>query len=531
MTITSVSFVLFFVVLSMCYFCFHKKAQWPILLLFSYIFYFFVGEQLPIYIMATTAVTYFATVFMCRIKKNTDLVISANGDISKEEKKELRKKTDKKRKIVLVTALFINIGLLSVFKYTGILLEGIANVSGSFGIKIGPENFDLILPLGVSFYTFQSVGYMIDVYRKKVEAEKNFFKVALFVSYFPQIIQGPIGRFDALAPQLFAQHKFSFVEFKKGVMLILWGMLKKLVIADNLSPLTHEMTVNYSSYEGMQILIGITLFGIQLYADFSGYMDIVSGFSDVLGIKIAENFKRPYLSKNVTEFWRRWHMSLCFWFRDYVFYSIFMSKRMMNLAKKLRTKGYKTAAKNIPTYIAMIVVWFLTGLWHNLNGPQIFWGLANGLIMICAIQFKPGYEKVARMLHIRNESNFWDFIKIIRTYFIMTLLNFFSEFPTLTDIVDCVKCLFTRIIPSTISLSYLLPKTVDIGIVGIIMTFGACMLLLMNSIYEEKHGSVIEKICSKNWLLQLITYIGLFFTIILFGGLTENSGGFMYAQF
>lgn len=531
MTITSTSFAFFFMVLCICYFCLPKKAQWPVLLVFSYIFYFFASEQLPIYMMVTTAVTYFATVFMSRIKKNADLAVSANGDISREEKKELRKKADKKRKFVLVIALCINIGLLSVFKYSGILLNGITNFTEFFGVKIGPQNFNLILPLGVSFYTFQSVGYMIDVYRKKVEAERNFFKTALFVSYFPQIIQGPIGRFDVLAPQLFAQHKFSFVAFKKGVMLILWGMLKKLVIADNLSPLTHEMTVNYSSHEGLQILIGITLFGIQLYADFSGYMDIVSGFSDVLGIKIAENFKRPYLSKNVTEFWRRWHMSLCFWFRDYIFYSIFMSKRMMNLAKKLRAKGYKTAAKNIPTYIAMIVVWFLTGLWHNLNGPQIFWGLANGLIMICAIQFKPGYEKIARELHIKNESKIWNFIKIIRTYFIMTLLNFFSEFSTLADIVDCVKCLFVKLIPSTISLSYLLPKTVDIGIVGLIMTFGACMLLLVNSIYEEKHGSVIEKICSKNWILQLITYVVLFFTVIMFGGLAENSGGFMYAQF
>ena len=531
MTITSFSFFFFFIILFICYFCFPKKAQWPILLIFSYVFYYLAGKQLPVYIFITTVVTYFAVNLIHRIKKKTDSFISSKPDIPNEEKKTLRQNSDKKRRAVLVLALCLNIGLLAVFKYTGTIFDGICNMAGSFGVDIGSKSINLLLPLGISFYTFQSVGYMVDVYRKKVEPEKNFLKTALFVSYFPQIIQGPIARFENLAPQLFATHEFSFDALKKGVMLILWGFLKKLVIADNLAALTHEITVNYTSYESLQILIGITLFGIQLYADFSGYMDIVGSFSGILGIELAENFKRPYLSKNVTEFWRRWHMSLCFWFRDYVFYSIFMSKKMMNLAKKLRAKGYKTAAKNIPTFIAMIVIWFLTGLWHNLNGPQIFWGLANGLIMICAVQFKPVYEKVGAALKIKDESKIWGFVKIIRTYFVMTLLNFFSEFPSMRAVFGCFKGLFTSIIPSGISLSYLLPKTVDIGIGGIFVTFSACIVLLMHSLYEEKNGSVIEKICTKHWTMQLSVYVVLLFAIILFGGLTESAGGFMYAQF
>lgn len=518
-TITSFSFILFFAVLLVCYFLLPKKMQWLILLIFSYAFYYLVGGSLPVYILVTTVVTYLATNLIFKLKKDVDKTIADNKEMSKDEKKELRFVSDKKRKAILITAICINIGMLAVFKYT-------KTFAGFFGTTV-----NLLLPLGISFYTFQSIGYMVDVYRKKVDAEKNLFKTALFLSYFPQMIQGPIGRFGDLAPQLFEQHSFSFERLKKGVMLILWGFVKKLVIANNLSPLTHEITVNYQSYEGPQILIGMMLFGIQLYADFSGYMDIVSGFSSVLGIELAENFKRPYLSKNVTEFWRRWHMSLCFWFRDYVFYSIFMSKKMMNLAKKLRAKDRKTAAKNVPTYIAMIVVWFLTGLWHNLNGPQIFWGLANGLIMIAAVGLKANYEKACERLHISAESKFWNLIRILRTYFIMTLLNFFSEFQSLGSIGSCTGRFFTTLIPTGLSLSYLLPKTVDIGIVGIVMTFVACIALLAHSLYEEKHGSLIEKICTRNWLLQLFVFIVLLFTTLLFGGLSETGGGFMYAQF
>lgn len=518
-TITSFSFILFFVILLGCYFLLPKKMQWPILLIFSYAFYYLVSGSLPVYILVTTVVTYLATNLVFKLKKEVDKTIADNSELSKEEKKSLRLASDKKRKAVLIIAIFINLSMLAVFKYT-------KTFAGFFGATV-----NLLLPLGISFYTFQSIGYMVDVYRKKVDAEKNIFKTALFLSYFPQIIQGPIGRFGDLSPQLFEQHSFSFVRLKKGIMLILWGFVKKLVIANNLSPLTHEITVNYQSYEGLQILIGMMLFGVQLYADFSGYMDIVGGFSSILGIEIAENFKRPYLSKNVTEFWRRWHMSLCFWFRDYVFYSIFMSKKMMNLAKRLRAKDHKTAAKNVPTYIAMIVVWLLTGLWHNLNGPQIFWGLANGLIMIAAVGLKANYEKVCERLHIRTESKFWNFIRILRTYTIMTLLNFFSEFPSLGSIMKCTGRFFATIIPSGLSVSYLLPKTVDIGIIGIIMTFAACVILLAHSLYEEKHGSVIERICTKNWLLQLSVCMVLLFTILLFGGLSESSGDFMYAQF
>lgn len=532
MTVVSFSFLVFFALLMLLYFVFPHKIQWFVLLIFSYVFYYSVSGRLPIYIFITTVITYLAANFINKIKKDTDKKISENESITKDEKKVLRSSSDKKRKAVLIIAICLNIGLLAIFKYVNPFLQAFSKFSADFGVAVSATKINLILPLGISFYTFQSIGYLVDVYRKKTAPEKNFFKTALFVSYFSQIIEGPIGRFDKLAPQLFAQHKFSFERFKKSVFLVLWGFFKKLVIADNLAPMITDVKLNYNAYDGFQVLLTMFLFGIQLYADFSGYMDIVTGFSSILGIEIEKNFNRPYFSKTVTEFWRKWHISLCSWFRDYLFYPIFMSKKMMNLAKRLRTKGHKTAAKNIPTYIAMIVVWFLTGLWHAANWPQVLWGLCNGLIMISALQFKPAYDKINKKLHIKTNSFPWTVFRIIRTYLLMTLLNFISEFATLRDALNCIARMFSGIIPSSVSVSYFFPKIIDSGIFVVAFTLLACLLLFAHSLYEEKHGSVIKKVCSKNFVIQLTVFIVILFYIVLFSDASNNAaGGFMYAQF
>ncbi len=532
MTFLSFSFILLFALLALLYFVLPKKCQWILLLIFSYAFYFFASEKLPVYMLITTAVTYFAAIGIQRIKDKTDNRIKSTEDITKEEKKALRSAGDKKRKTVLIIAVCINIGILSVFKYTDFVFSNISSILISFGVPVNHAGFNLLLPLGISFYTFQSTGYIIDVYRKQVTAEKNFFKAALFVSYFPQIIEGPIGRFNALAPQLFAEHKFSFDRTKKAVFLIVWGFFKKLVIADNLAPMVNEISENYSAYSGITIFLGMLFYGIQLYTDFSGYMDIAMGFSNILGIELAPNFKRPYFSQNLAEFWRRWHISLCSWFRDYLFYPMFMSKRSMNIAKKLRAKGYKTAAKNVPTFIAMAIVWFLTGLWHGACWTEIVWGFSNGLIMIFSQQFKDTYETINNKLRIKTDSSLWKVFRIIRTYLLVTLLNFICEFNTLSDSVKSFSLMITAPLPQSLSLSEFLPKIIETGIFGIAATLAACVVLFLHSLYEERNGSIIEALFKKNWLVQFIVFCLFFFYIVLFGANTNNlTAGFMYAQF
>lgn len=225
-------------------------------------------------------------------------------------------------------------------------------------------------------------------------------------------------------------------------------------------------------------------------------------------------------------------MSLCSWFRDYLFYPMFMSGPFMRLAKKLRAKGYKTAATNVPTFIAMAIVWFLTGLWHGACWTEIIWGFSNGLIMIFSLQFKNVYTAVNQKLHIDTEAWKWKVFQIVRTYLLVTLLNFICEFNTLRDSVTSFSLIIRDPIPATWSASSLFPRLIDAGVIPFVAVFAACSLFFFHSLYEEKRGSVVEAICAKHWIIQTGVFVFVLFYIILFGQASNDmTGGFMYAQF
>lgn len=523
MTYISFSFLLLFAVTAAVYFVFPSKYQYIVLLAASYVFYFFANGGLPVYMAATTLIIFAGTNLMSGIDEKTKAYIKNTEDITREQKKAAKASAKSRKKVILTLMIIINLCLLSVFKYSKAFL-------GSFGIDF---SFNLVFPLGISFYTFQSLGYSIDVFRGKVSAEKNVLKTALFVSYFPQIVEGPIGRFDRLAPQLFSEHRFSFEKCQKGFILILIGFVKKLVIADNLYVLVEGLISEYGKYDGFQIFVGIMLYGVQLYADFSGCMDIAMGFSRILGIQLDYNFKQPYFSQSVAEFWRRWHISLCLWFRDYLFYSLSMSKLMKNFGKKLKGK-YPKAAVNLPIYISTMVVWSLTGLWHVASWPYVLWGVFNGIIMVFSLQFEGTYNTVKSKLHINDKSKIWQLFRIIRTYLIMTVLNFMCEFSTMGSFIDCVKRVCVNPLPHGFSPSYILPMLIDKGLPAILLIFVSCALLLVYDIGEEACGTgeVINKMCGRSWLIRGAVMLILSLLIIM---MTHNSadfsGGFMYAQF
>ncbi|MCQ2484101.1 MAG: hypothetical protein MJ168_02060 [Clostridia bacterium] len=534
MTYISFSFVIFFFILAIIYFILPEKIRWTALLVFSYAFYYLACNKLPIYMLVTTVLTFVFTTLMQKVFDNSKAYLKEHsGELSKDEKKALKKKAKSKSKAIMIIAVVLNLLILCVFKYTDFLVGNAGSLLTKLGFGIQPRTFNLILPLGISFYTFQSLGYIIDVFRQKYRSETNFFKVALFVSYFPQIIEGPIGRFDHLAPQLFKGNKFSFSRTKENLFLILVGFAKKVVIADNLAPMITAVVGDYSNYQGFQIILTCMLYGIQLYADFSGCMDIAMGFSNILGIQLSYNFKRPYFSTSVAEFWRRWHISLCSWFRDYLFYPISFSSACKKISKKLKDKNRITLSMNMPKYIAMIVVWSLTGLWHAACWTEVLWGLINGVVMISSEQFKDTYDKINHKLHIKESSFVWKLFRILRTYVFMTFLNFMCEFDKLSDFIKCTVIALKNPLPTSFSPSYLFPEIVINGISCVIVVFIACILLLIHSIYDENHNeSLIKKITAKSWIMQVIVLFLLFYTCALFGGAASDmTGGFMYAQF
>ncbi|MHB8130714.1 MAG: MBOAT family O-acyltransferase, partial [Mobilitalea sp.] len=334
MLFTSYRFILFIIGLFVIYYVIPKRYQWMLLLAASYVFYSFAGFKYLIYILATTLSTYF-------ISRRLGHIQAIQAAYSKEKREELTREERKAYKALmksrqrkwLVLCLVINFGILAVIKYADFTIANINSVLDLFHAEKELSLLGFVLPLGISFYTFQTMGYLIDVYREKYSYEKNVFKLALFISFFPQLIQGPISRFDDLKETLFSEHSYQSKNISFGLQRILWGFFKKLVIADRLLIAVNTIVRNPEEFQGVYVLLGMFFYAITLYADFTGGIDIAIGIAEVRGIRVKENFERPYFSKSIAEYWRRWHISLGTWFKEYMFYPISISKSMMNFSK------------------------------------------------------------------------------------------------------------------------------------------------------------------------------------------------------
>ena len=295
------------------------------------------------------------------------------------------------------------------------------------------------MPLGISFYTFQSVAYIIDLYRNKFEADQNILKFALFVSFFPQIMQGPISRYDQLAGQLYEGHKFSYRNLSFGAQLILWGFMKKLIVADRVGIVVSEIFDNYTEYQGFYIVVGLLLYTIQIYADFSGGIDIARGVAQALGIDMAHNFQRPYFSDSISEFWRRWHITLGNWCRDYIFYPISLSKTFGKMGKNLRKVFGDRLGKLFPVLVAQLATFLTIGLWHGAEFKYIAYGLYNGIIVISGLVLEPYLVKLAKLLRINTETFSWKLFQILRTFFLIVLGRIFPRAESFSVAIEMLK--------------------------------------------------------------------------------------------
>ena len=350
----SLNFLAFVSVTILLYFLFPlKKQKWVVLLVSSYTFYLLAGYKYAYFIVFTTITTYLTALWLDRISKNSKVKIKQNkAQWSREEKKKYKSSIKIKKRLVMALVLVVNFGILGFLKYYNFFSGSLNDVLGVFGVSFSAPTLNLVLPLGISFYTFQSMGYIVDVYREKVAAEKNPAKLALFVSFFPQIIQGPISFYDQLAHQLYEPHNFDFTRFKHGMELILWGFFKKLVIADRAVIAIQAFQKGNTDFGGTTITFIILLYALQLYADFSGGIDISRGIAQILGIDMVDNFKRPYFAKSINDYWRRWHITLGAWLKNYLFYPIAMSNVFINASKKM--KNTKFGATKAGAHLSLI---------------------------------------------------------------------------------------------------------------------------------------------------------------------------------
>lgn len=508
MSLISMQFILFVLISVVGYYLIPKKYQWVWLLLFSYVYYASAGTKILFFLMYTTLVTY----LIGRL-------------LERENQSDAEKSIKKKRKRrVLILALILDFGMLAVLKYTNF---AIANVNAIWGSHLTFQT--LILPLGISFYTFQSVGYLIDIYWMKFKAEKNILKFALFVSFFPQILQGPISRFDQLACQFYQEHNFSLKRIEHGLQLILWGYFKKIVIADRAAVLVNEVFLHYEKYTGVTVIVAVLFYSIQLYGDFSGGMDVVIGVAELFDIKLTPNFKRPYFAISITDFWHRWHITLGTWMKDYVFYPISLSKWMGRFGKWSKKICGKKTGRVLPICAANIIVFLIVGIWHGAAWKFIIYGLYNGGIIAVSSLLAPAYKKGIQICHINVKSKTWHCVQIARTFTMVNISWFFDMALNLSAAFLMMKSVFVNFTLKTItdgSLLMLGLKKVDFAILG-----AGCLVWFFISFLQENKIQIRESVGKKVLIVRYALYILLLFAIPIFGQISLQGGGFIYAQF
>ncbi len=425
MAFASATFLIFAAITLGVYYVVPKRIQWWILLAASYVFYLFSGVQYLFFLLFTTLISYLiARIMQHRIEREDAFVEEQRSTMDKASRKAYRAKEKKKRFSVLFIGLVLTLGVLAVLKYTGFVLGGVR----SLWVSLGNEPFrvpSLLLPLGLSFYTFQTVGYLIDVYRKKAKAEKNLAKYALFVSFFPQMIQGPISRFADLETQLTLPHNFDSVGFGAGLARVTWGFFKKVVVADTAMIAVRTLVGESGAveYRGVYVFLLILLYSAQIYGDFTGGIDITIGLAEMMGIKLAENFDRPFSSRSTKEYWRRWHITMGSWFTDYVFYPLSVSNSMQRFSKWSRARLGDAVGKRLPVYFATIVTWFLTGLWHGAGLNFIVWGLLNCLVILVSQELQPLYNRFYKVFPKLEGNRLWHVFQAARTFLLMGLIR------------------------------------------------------------------------------------------------------------
>ena len=530
MLFTSYGFIGFLIIVFTIYYLLKGDWQWLFLLLASYIFYFLADPRYLIFIAVTTVTTFFAA------KKISDKKEAFEGwfkehkkEYEKEERKALKAKEHSIEKKIFLACLLFNIGILAVTKYTNFTIANINSILNTFGRADGISFVDLIIPMGISFYTFQSMGYLIDVFNGKFKAQDNLFKFALFVSFFPQLVQGPISRYADLSETLYAEHRFNWQQVSFGLERILWGFFKKLVIADRILVAVQAIIADPDTYNGFYAFAGAMFYALELYADFTGGIDITIGVAETMGIKVTENFIRPYFSKNIKEYWNRWHITMGTWFTDYIFYPISASQFMMKLSKKSRARLGNNLGKRVPVYLSSFIVWLTTGIWHGASWNFIVWGLGNFVVIMISQELEPLYRKFHSRFHVDGTS-YWRLFQVIRTVLIMSSLRMFDCYRDVPLTFKMFGSIFTES-----SLAQLTPAAfTGMGITGFdyLVVFVGMLILIAVSLIQRS-GSVRVKIANCAAPVRFIIWYGLFMATLIFGayGIGYSASQFIYNQF
>ena len=530
MAFFTLPFLVFISAVFILYFLAPKKLQWVVLLAASYLYIWLNSEKLLLVHMVTVFVTYGIGHWIYAVNQSGKERIQSGTELTPAEKKSLKAAVKKKAKRILLLGVFLDLGVLLYLKYFNFFASNANILLSRLGVRM--PTIRILLPIGISFYTLQALAYMIDIYRGKVVPDKNPGHFMLFMSFFPQIVQGPIARYNQLAHQLTEPHVLDYKRFTFGVQMIMWGFFKKLVIAERIAIPTDYIFSHWKSYTGGMAFIGAVFYGLQVYADFSGGMDIARGVSQILGIELELNFRQPYFSTSIEEFWRRWHITLGGWMRDYIFYPLSLSKLFTNLSKRARKVFGDFIGKRLPSFLAMFIVYFLVGFWHGAEWKYIGYGVWNGVFIVSGILLAEKYEQAKQKLGIRNESVSWKLFQILRTFIICSYGRFFSRAPGFLAAVRMMRATFVH----WKDLSFMTDGSLlNIGLdtANWVVLIVALIILFAVDFLHERNIEIREGISRQHIIFRWAIFYAAFFAILIFGiwGPQYDSAKFIYEQF
>ena len=491
MLFNSTEFMIFFPITLIFYWIFPKKYRYICLFIASYTFYMFWNPKYALLMGTSTVVTFLSGVLIEKLKY---------------------------KRTVVAFSFIINLAILIFFKYFDFLLQNINIVLSALNIQLINKPFDVILPVGISFYTFQALSYTIDVYRGEIKSEKNIIKYALFVSFFPQLVAGPIERSNNLLIQIENLEKvkrFDYDRITEGLTLMLFGYFQKMVIADRAAILVDTVFNGYYEYNSMALILAAIFFAIQIYCDFGSYSLIAIGTAKVMGINLMENFNTPYFARSVKEFWGRWHISLSTWFRDYLYIPL-GGNRCSNIRKSFN----------------ILVTFLVSGLWHGANFTFIAWGAIHGIFHIIEEQLKPIKEKYLNKFKIKTNAFSFALIEIIITFIIVDLAWIFFRAETIHDAIHYIQRIFTRIDLWTLFDGTLYGLGLNIFEMNILI-IALFILISFDLVKYTRKESIFEFLNKQNLYFRWFVMLFLIFYIIVYGkyGAGFDPKQFIYFQF
>ncbi len=494
MLFNSLQYLVFLIAMAVGYFVLPHRFRWILLLGGSYFFYMCWNAQYALLMLTSTFITYMSGIMISRANEIPDM----------------RTRSSRKKLFVFIS-FFLNLTILFFFKYYRFFAASLESLTELLHTAMKMPDLNVLLPVGISFYTFQALSYTMDVYRGDVKATTHFGKYALFVSFFPQLVAGPIERTPNLLKQFDEVHSFDYDRARDGVLLILWGLFKKTVIADRLAVLVNAVYNHPGNYHGSEFLVATIFFAIQIYCDFSAYSDIAIGSANILGFRLMCNFNRPYFSKSIAEFWRRWHISLSTWFKDYLYFPLGGSK-----------------VGKIRHLLNLLIVFVVSGLWHGANWTFVIWGFLHGIYQVIGVATRKLREQFKLLIGLTPASVSAKLIGGAATAALVLFAWIFFRANNLADALHIIRGIAT-INPGGLLGSGLLRLGLDQY--EMIIAIGSIALLFIVE-YFQRNGDIRCKLKKEFFVIRWAVYLFLMLSIILTGFYGDlNAAQFIYFQF